>query len=102
MDSLPASDWSWRWVPANRDPTSRRRPARPAGAPRDGPDASLGNAWLSASTVWERWRFELLAGAPERAQATARASLERFQPMRATNQGSTATALLAYVLAEQV
>ena len=52
--------------------------------------------------MWERWRFELLAGAPERAQATARASLERFQAMRATNQGSTATALLAYVLAEQV
>lgn len=52
--------------------------------------------------MWERWRFELLAGAPERAEATARASLERFQAMRATNQGSTAAALLAYVLAEQV
>ena len=52
--------------------------------------------------MWERWRFELLAGAPERAEATARASLERFQAMRATNQGLTAAALLAYVLAEQV
>ena len=60
-----------------------RRPARPAGAPRDGADASLANAWLSASTVRERWRFELLAGAPERAEATARASLERFQAMGA-------------------
>ena len=51
--------------------------------------------------MWERWRFELLAGAPERAQATARASLERFQAMGATNQGSTAAALLAYVLTQQ-
>jgi tetratricopeptide (TPR) repeat protein len=61
----------------------------------------LGSAWLVASSVFGRWRLELLAGAPERAETSARASLELFQEMGATSQGSTAAALLASVLAER-
>jgi tetratricopeptide (TPR) repeat protein len=61
----------------------------------------LGSPWLSASTVFAQWRLELLAGAPERAEASARASLELLREMGATNQGSTAAALLAYALARQ-
>jgi tetratricopeptide (TPR) repeat protein len=60
----------------------------------------LGNRWLSATKVFGKWAIELLAEAPERAEATARASLELFQEMGATNQGSTAAALLAVALAE--
>ena len=61
----------------------------------------LGSPWLSASTVFGQWRLELLAGAPERAEASARASLALLQEMGATNQGSTAAALLAVALVEQ-
>jgi tetratricopeptide (TPR) repeat protein len=61
----------------------------------------LGSAWLSASSVFGRWHLELLAGAPERAEAAARASLELFQEMGATSQGSTVAALLACVLTER-
>ena len=55
----------------------------------------LGSPWLSASTVFGQWPLEMLAGAPERAEAAARASLELLEEMGATNQGSTAAALLA-------
>jgi tetratricopeptide (TPR) repeat protein len=61
----------------------------------------LGSPWLSASTVFGQWLLELLAGAPERAETSARASLALLQEMGATNQGSTAAALLAYALARQ-
>jgi tetratricopeptide (TPR) repeat protein len=61
----------------------------------------LGSPWLSASTVFGQWLLELLAGAPERAEASARASLALLQEMGATNQGSTAAALLAYALVRQ-
>jgi hypothetical protein len=61
----------------------------------------LGNPWASAGRVWGQWALELLAGEPERAEAAARASLERYEEMGATNQGSTAAALLAVALAKQ-
>ena len=61
----------------------------------------LGNLWLSASTVFGQWLLELLAGAPERAEASARAGLALLQEMGATNQGATAAAMLAYALVEQ-
>ena len=61
----------------------------------------LGNPWASAGAVWGQWMLEMLAGAPERAEAAARASLELYEEMGATNQGSTAAALLACALAEQ-
>ena len=61
----------------------------------------LGSPWLSASTVFGQWLLELLAGAPERAEASARAGLALLEEMGATNQGSTAAALLAYALVEQ-
>jgi tetratricopeptide (TPR) repeat protein len=59
----------------------------------------LGIPWLSASTVFGHWVLEMLAGAPERAEASARAGLALLQEMGATNQGSTAAAMLAYALA---
>ena len=61
----------------------------------------LGIPWLSASTVFGQWVLEMLAGAPERAEASARAGLALLQEMGATNQGSTASAMLAYALAVQ-
>jgi class 3 adenylate cyclase/tetratricopeptide (TPR) repeat protein len=61
----------------------------------------LGSTWLSASTVFGQWLLEMLAGAPERAEASARAGLALLQEMGATNQGSTAAALLAVALVEQ-
>ena len=61
----------------------------------------LGIPWLSASTVFGQWVLEMLAGAPERAEASARAGLALLQEMGATNQGSTAAAMLAYALAVQ-
>jgi class 3 adenylate cyclase/tetratricopeptide (TPR) repeat protein len=61
----------------------------------------LGSRWLSAIRVFGQWQIELLAGAPERAEADARASLELFQQMGATNPGSTAAALLAVALVQQ-
>jgi class 3 adenylate cyclase/tetratricopeptide (TPR) repeat protein len=61
----------------------------------------LGNLWLSASTVFGQWLLELLAGAPERAEASARAGLALLQEMGATNQGATAAAMLAYALVQQ-
>jgi tetratricopeptide (TPR) repeat protein len=61
----------------------------------------LGSRWLSAIKVFGQWQIELLAGAPERAEADARASLELFQHMGATNPGSTAAALLAVALVQQ-
>ena len=61
----------------------------------------LGSPWLSASTVFGQWVLEMLAGAPERAEASARAGLALLQEMGATNQGSTAAAMLAYALAVQ-
>jgi class 3 adenylate cyclase/tetratricopeptide (TPR) repeat protein len=61
----------------------------------------LGSTWLSASTVFGQWLLEMLAGAPERAEASARASLALLEEMGATNQGSTAAALLAVALVDQ-
>jgi class 3 adenylate cyclase/tetratricopeptide (TPR) repeat protein len=61
----------------------------------------LGSTWLSASTVFGQWLLEMLAGAPERAEASARASLVLLEEMGATNQGSTAAALLAVALVDQ-
>jgi tetratricopeptide (TPR) repeat protein len=61
----------------------------------------LGSAWLSASTVFGQWLLEMLAGAPERAEASARAGLAVLQEMDATNQGATAAAMLAYALVQQ-
>jgi tetratricopeptide (TPR) repeat protein len=61
----------------------------------------LGNPWLSANTGFSRCALELLAGAPERAEAAARASLALLQEMGATNQGSTVAALLAVALVRQ-
>jgi tetratricopeptide (TPR) repeat protein len=61
----------------------------------------LGSRWLSAGKVFGKWAIELFAGAPERAEAAARASLELLTEMGATNQGSTAAALLAVALAQQ-
>ncbi len=61
----------------------------------------LGSRWVLASRVFGQWAIELFAGQPTRAEAAARASLEIFQEMGATNQGSTAAALLAAVLAQQ-
>jgi class 3 adenylate cyclase/tetratricopeptide (TPR) repeat protein len=61
----------------------------------------LGSRWLSASTVFAQWLLEMLARAPERAEASARASLALLEEMGATNQGSTAAALLAVALVEQ-
>jgi hypothetical protein len=45
----------------------------------------LGSRWLSAIRVFGQWQIALLAGAPERAEADARASLELFQQTSATN-----------------
>ena len=75
--------------------------ARALHAEADDIVGDLGSAWLLASSGFGRWRLELLAGAPERAEAAARASLELFREMGATSQGSTAAALLACVLAER-
>jgi tetratricopeptide (TPR) repeat protein len=61
----------------------------------------LGIPWLSASTIFGQWVLEMLAGAPERAEAAARGGLALMQEMGATNQGSTAAAMLAYALAVQ-
>jgi class 3 adenylate cyclase/tetratricopeptide (TPR) repeat protein len=61
----------------------------------------LGNRWASASTVFGQWLLELLAGAPKRAEASARTSLALLQEMGATNQGSTAAAMLAVALVQQ-
>jgi class 3 adenylate cyclase/tetratricopeptide (TPR) repeat protein len=61
----------------------------------------LGNPWASAGRVFGQWAIELLAGEPQRAEAVARASLELFEEMGATNQGSTAAALLAVALVQQ-
>jgi hypothetical protein len=60
----------------------------------------LGSRWLSAIRCSVNGK-SLLAGAPERAEADARASLELFQQMSATNRGSTAAALLAVALVQQ-
>jgi class 3 adenylate cyclase/tetratricopeptide (TPR) repeat protein len=61
----------------------------------------LGNRWSSANTGFGRWALEVLAGAPQRAEAAARASLDLFKEMGATNAGSTAAALLAVALVQQ-
>jgi class 3 adenylate cyclase/tetratricopeptide (TPR) repeat protein len=61
----------------------------------------LGNPWLSANTGFSRWALELLAGAPERAEAASRASLDLFTQMGVTNNGSTAAAHLAVALVRQ-
>jgi tetratricopeptide (TPR) repeat protein len=61
----------------------------------------LGDRWASAIAVFWRPALELLAGAPERADATARASLEVLTEMDATNQGSFAAGLLAVALVRQ-
>jgi tetratricopeptide (TPR) repeat protein len=61
----------------------------------------LGYRWASANVVFGEWELEMLSGAPERAEATARASLEVYEEMDATNEGSTAAALLAVALAQQ-
>jgi tetratricopeptide (TPR) repeat protein len=61
----------------------------------------LGNRWSSANTGFGRWALEMLAGAPQRAEAAARASLDLFKQMGATNAGSTAAALLAVALVQQ-
>jgi tetratricopeptide (TPR) repeat protein len=61
----------------------------------------LGSPWASAGRVWGQWALEMLDGDPGRAEAAARASLERYEEMGATNQGSTAAALLAVALAQQ-
>jgi hypothetical protein len=45
----------------------------------------LGSPWLSASTVFGQWLLELLAGAPERAEASARTGLALLEEMGATN-----------------
>jgi tetratricopeptide (TPR) repeat protein len=75
--------------------------ARPLHAEADRIIDDLGNPWASASRVFGQWAIELLAGAPERAEAAARASLQLFQEMGATNPGSTAAALLAVALVQQ-
>jgi hypothetical protein len=61
----------------------------------------LGNHWASANTAWSHSALELLGGAPERAEAAARASLELFREMGATNPGSSAAAFLAVALVRQ-
>jgi len=58
----------------------------------------LGSPMLSANNAWAGWALELLAGAPERAEAAARASLDLFTAMGATGNASTAAALLAVAL----
>jgi len=61
----------------------------------------LGSPWFSASTVFGQWLLELLAGAPERAEASARTGLALLEEIGATNQGATAAAMLAYALVKQ-
>ena len=61
----------------------------------------LGSPLVSANSGFGRWALERLAGAPERAEAAARASVELFSAMGATGNASTAAALLAVALVEQ-
>ena len=61
----------------------------------------LGDRWGSAIAVFWRPTLELLAGAPERAEAAARASLALLREMDATNQAAFAAALLAVALVQQ-
>jgi class 3 adenylate cyclase/tetratricopeptide (TPR) repeat protein len=61
----------------------------------------LGSPMSSANGGFGRWALELLAGAPERAEAAARTSLDLFEAMGATGNGSTAAALLAVALVRQ-
>jgi class 3 adenylate cyclase/tetratricopeptide (TPR) repeat protein len=61
----------------------------------------LGSPLLSANSGFGRWALELLAGAPERAEAAARASLDFFKGMGATGNASTAAAHLAVALVRQ-
>jgi predicted ATPase/class 3 adenylate cyclase len=75
--------------------------ARALHAEADRMIADLGNRWASANTVFSRSTLELLAGAPERAEAAARASLHELEEMDALGHASTAAALLAVALAEQ-
>jgi tetratricopeptide (TPR) repeat protein len=61
----------------------------------------LGVPWSIAGRAFGQCTIEMLAGAPDRAEAVARESLGIFESMGATNQGSTAAALLALALARQ-
>jgi class 3 adenylate cyclase/tetratricopeptide (TPR) repeat protein len=66
----------------------------------DGIGEELGVRWHRANSVFTRLPLELLAGAPERGERAARASLEIFESMHNHNQGSTAAAMLAMALVE--
>lgn len=57
--------------------------------------------WSWANDVFGRWMLEMLAGNPDRAEASARASVAFFREMGATNAGSTAAGLLAQALVAQ-
>jgi class 3 adenylate cyclase/tetratricopeptide (TPR) repeat protein len=61
----------------------------------------LGSPMSSANSGFGRWALELLAGAPKRAEAAARTSLDLFKAMGATGSASTAAALLAVALVRQ-
>ena len=61
----------------------------------------LGSRMTSANGGFARWALERLAGAPERAEAAARSSLDLFTAMGATGNASTAAALLAVALVGQ-
>jgi tetratricopeptide (TPR) repeat protein len=61
----------------------------------------LGSRTTVANAVFTRANIELLAGAPERAEKLARASLQAFEAMGNRSQGSTAAAFVGLALIEQ-
>jgi tetratricopeptide (TPR) repeat protein len=61
----------------------------------------LGSRTSVANAVFTRANLELLAGAPERAEKVARASLQAFEAMGNRSQGSTAAAFVGLALVEQ-
>jgi tetratricopeptide (TPR) repeat protein len=75
--------------------------ARELSAEADRIAYGLGPPQAIASRAFGGCTIELLAGAPDRAEAIARESLAIFEQMGATNPGSTVAAFLAIALAEQ-
>jgi tetratricopeptide (TPR) repeat protein len=72
--------------------------ARALHAEADRMIADLGNRWASANTVFSRSTLELLAGAPERAEAAARDAVRLSERCDELSQRGDALLYLAIVL----
>jgi hypothetical protein len=65
------------------------------------PVEDLGSRKTVANAVFTRANLELLAGAPDRAEKVARASLQAFEATGNRSQGSTRAAFVGLALVEQ-